>query len=417
MKNLFPWKFTPSEADFYQLWQNAIFVFDTNFLLDLYRVSFSTADDTLKILEQIQDRIWLPYQVASEFLDNREKTIDSEAESFKQALEKLEKWKTEQKNFNNLRQYFKDVGRIVFSEVEFLFDQQEKYISIIEEVAKVFQEKIEKVSRNNSLFNINEDKILERILSLFKDKVGEKFTRQDLQKLYKEAEDRYKQSIPPGYKDTKGKDDERKYGDFIVWRQILNFAKKESRPIIFVTSEKKEDWWDKKNGKITSPNTKLRQEFHEDVQQIFWMYRTQYFLKMAREKLMVEIKPKSIEETTVIAESEFLDELNQENFKQATEQIELLKSVRKNLEKAGISASEVLEIRQPLITLQQALEKAKAEISRSEVLEIGQPHIALQQVAKDIKKFKSDLQKMNKQVSRFDSELQQAIILQKFLGS
>lgn len=67
MKNLFSWRLPLSEANFAELWEKATFVFDTNFLLDFYRVSTSTSEDYFRILEYIKDRIWLPYQVADEF--------------------------------------------------------------------------------------------------------------------------------------------------------------------------------------------------------------------------------------------------------------------------------------------------------------------------------------------------------------
>ena len=142
-----------------------------------------------------------------------------------------------------------------------------------------------------------------------------------LPNLYKEADDRYKREKPPGFMDAKEKEDERKYGDFILWKQILEFAKKESRPIIFVTGEKKVDWWIKKNGKIISPHVELRREFHEYVHQPFWMYQTQDFLQIAKDKLMVEIDQKSIEETNAIADIELVDEQDNDTLRQAVAQI------------------------------------------------------------------------------------------------
>ncbi len=81
MKEMFSWRLRPSESDFIELWERSTFVFDTNFLLDLYRVSSTTSEDFLRVLESLQNRIWLPYQVANEFLERREEVIDSEAAS------------------------------------------------------------------------------------------------------------------------------------------------------------------------------------------------------------------------------------------------------------------------------------------------------------------------------------------------
>ena len=177
---------------------------------------------------------------------------------------------------------------------------------------------------------------------MFDSKVGEPFNEQILPNLYKEADDRYKRLKPPGFRDAEEKEDERKYGDFILWKQILEFAKKESRPIIFVTGEKKEDWWIKKNNKIISPHVELRREFHEYVHQPFWMYQTQDFLQIAKDKLMVEIDPKSIEETNAIADIELVDEQDNDTLRHALEQIQISNSVRHSLDQMKLANYELL---------------------------------------------------------------------------
>ena len=239
MRNLFCWRLPPSEADFSRLWENATFVFDTNFLLDLYRVSHSTAENFLNILQQIKNRIWLPYQVADEFLRRREEIIASEVESFQKALSALAKWKSEQQNFNSLRGSLRQTGRIVSAEVDFLFGDQKHYLDAVDAVEKAFREKIEQITRDHSSLHSEKDSILENLLLLFDSKVGEPFNEPILPNLYKEADDRYKRLKPPGFMDAKEKEDERKYGDFILWKQILEFAKKESRPIISEREKRK----------------------------------------------------------------------------------------------------------------------------------------------------------------------------------
>ncbi len=343
MRNLFFWRLRPSEDDFSKLWENATFVFDTNFLLDLYRVSHSTAEDFLNILQQIQNRIWLPYQVADEFFRRREEIIDSESASFQKALSALDKWKEKQQSFSSLKGEFSQAGRIVAAEVESLFSEQKNYLDAVDNVEKVFREKIEKIKSDHSSPNSDEDSILKKLLLLFDSKVGQPFDKQKLPDLYKEGEDRYKISKPPGFRDAEEKEDERKYGDFILWKQILEFAKKESRPIIFVTGEKKVDWWIKKNGKIISPHVELRREFHEYVHQPFWMYQTQDFLQIAKDKLMVEIDPKSIEETNAIADIELVDEQDNDSLRQAIEQIQISNSVMHSLDQMKMRNSELMK--------------------------------------------------------------------------
>ncbi|MBW4443302.1 MAG: DUF4935 domain-containing protein [Plectolyngbya sp. WJT66-NPBG17] len=187
MRDLFAWRLQPSEAEFSKLWENAIFVFDTNFLLDLYRVSHSTADDFLSILERLQDRIWLPYQVADEFFRNREKVIETEVNAFKEALSVVAAWESEQQAFNTLRGRLGQPGKIVAAEVKSLFSKQQGYCDAVKETADSFREKIKQIADAHSSLNADEDRILETLFSLFDTKVGEPYDASTLQKLYKEG--------------------------------------------------------------------------------------------------------------------------------------------------------------------------------------------------------------------------------------
>ncbi|NEP38107.1 MAG: hypothetical protein F6K25_26420 [Okeania sp. SIO2G4] len=51
MKILFSWRLPLSEAYFAELWEKATFVFDTNFLLDFYRVLSSTSEDYFRMYQ------------------------------------------------------------------------------------------------------------------------------------------------------------------------------------------------------------------------------------------------------------------------------------------------------------------------------------------------------------------------------
>ncbi|MBW4660981.1 MAG: DUF4935 domain-containing protein [Drouetiella hepatica Uher 2000/2452] len=357
MRDLFSWRLRLSEAEVSKLWESAIFVFDTNFLLDLYRLSRKTTNDLLTILERIQDRIWIPYQVADEFFRNREATIDSEARSFEKALSELESWKLQQQKFGNLRDKLSSAGRTIAAELVYFLngqenylDEQKRYLDAVDELVEASREKIKQIESAHFPLNADEDLILDKILLLFDSKVGKAFDDKALQSLYKEADERYDQLIPPGYCDVTDKKGNEKYGDFILWKELLNFAKQESRPIILVTSEKKEDWWIKQqDGKIKSPRLELRREFQEYVNQPFWMYRTGHFLKEAKEKLEIEIDPKSIEETDAIADIELVDEKRRDTLRQVAEHIVLKQlggpsaAIEQILERTRLPNAEMLE--------------------------------------------------------------------------
>ncbi|MBP0029400.1 MAG: DUF4935 domain-containing protein [Roseofilum sp. Guam] len=71
MKDLFPSYYRPNQEEFKEIWQSAIFILDTNVLLNLYRYSEETRKQFFSVLEQLSDQLWIPYQVALEFQDNR----------------------------------------------------------------------------------------------------------------------------------------------------------------------------------------------------------------------------------------------------------------------------------------------------------------------------------------------------------
>src|SRR5882724_5470703 len=93
MKSLYIGYFKPSEADIKEMWQNSIFVFDTNVLLHLYRYSEGTLEQLLKIIEEFKDRIWMPSKVADEFFDNRLGVLDKQIQAYgslRNTLDKVE---------------------------------------------------------------------------------------------------------------------------------------------------------------------------------------------------------------------------------------------------------------------------------------------------------------------------------------
>lgn len=77
MEEKFPGYRKLQEEDFSRLWNECIFVFDTNVLLNLYRYKTSTRDELLRIFDKIKDRIWIPHQVALEYHDERLNVIKS----------------------------------------------------------------------------------------------------------------------------------------------------------------------------------------------------------------------------------------------------------------------------------------------------------------------------------------------------
>src|SRR5437588_12356624 len=82
MKTLCAGYYRPTKEEFAELWKKCLFVFDASVLLDLYRSTAKTREVLLSVLEKIKDHIWLPYQAAWEYQENRLDVIVKERELY-----------------------------------------------------------------------------------------------------------------------------------------------------------------------------------------------------------------------------------------------------------------------------------------------------------------------------------------------
>lgn len=57
------------------MWQECIFVFDANILLNLYQYSPNSRDELLDVLERLKNQIWVPHQAMLEYHENRKEVI------------------------------------------------------------------------------------------------------------------------------------------------------------------------------------------------------------------------------------------------------------------------------------------------------------------------------------------------------
>lgn len=272
MKDKFSWYLdcTPDAAS--KAWENCNFSVDTNVLLDLYRYHSSTCESILAALEKFGDKAWLSHQAASEFFANRKSVIVSTDQAFGDAEATIDKLS---KLIDDTMGRLKN-NRLVKSDATNTLTKEFKNA-----VAKAYDHV--KEARNSHPNYIESDPILDRLLSLFNGKVGEAFSDDKLNVVMKEADVRYKDKIPPGYMDD-GKEGNRQYGDFLMWSQIIEFAKGTDRPFVFVTSEQKEDWWEKRSGKTLGPRLELIEEFRAKTGQQIHIYHTETFLKIAAQR-------------------------------------------------------------------------------------------------------------------------------------
>ncbi|MBK8221021.1 MAG: hypothetical protein IPK73_08365 [Candidatus Obscuribacter sp.] len=96
MKSTFPEYFDSDEVRLRDLWNVATFVFDTNCLLDFYRLGEKNVSSYFQAFESVSERLWLPYQVDYEYSRRRRDIVEKQ-------IAEIDKFQAHTKN---LRQFF-----------------------------------------------------------------------------------------------------------------------------------------------------------------------------------------------------------------------------------------------------------------------------------------------------------------------
>lgn len=163
------------------------------------------------------------------------------------------------------------------------------------------------------------DPILNKINKVFEDKVNEKFSEKELEDIYKQGEERYKENIPPGYKDSH-KSFPDKFGDLVIWNEVIEISKKSEKDILFVSDDRKEDWVDKYNGIDLGPRKELISEFYSETGNLFYSINTKEFIKQISRIYRVE-DTDSLEKQTELIQDEIARNEIASNFSKQLKEI------------------------------------------------------------------------------------------------
>lgn len=288
-----------TEEEYRQLWQEAIFVVDTNILLNFYKyTSKESTRSFFDILKKLKDvnRLWIPYQVALEYFHNVENNMNKQREGYNSLGTELKGLKKEaEKIFSKVKSSY---PYILTDNFQFFIENMQKSN---EQLQNQLNKEIETLP--------NTDSIKSDIYHLITGIVGEPFDQEKIDKIEVDGKERYEHGIPPGYKDREDKQKQgyrhyggiqyqQLFGDLIVWNQIIDKAVELERPVIFITEEKKEDWWEKQGTQIKRPQPNLIQEFFNKTGKKFYMYRTENFVKFAKEYIGADLTDEQVKEVT-----------------------------------------------------------------------------------------------------------------------
>ena len=235
MKNVFKGFHNVNQEKLEELWKDeqTLFAFDANVLLNLYGYAMQTRNDFFNILESIKDNLWIPYHAGLEYQRRRLTVIKNEKSIFNDIENNLEK----------IQNVFKGDFEQLALKRRFpkLFENTEKLEKEINKSIGNYKKSVLHWNSNQPCVR-SHDAIRDQINELFDGKVGSKPENQNwLDDLYKEGAVRFKNQIPPGFKDSgksKKEEDksfhydglnyERQYGDLILWKQLIAKANDEN---------------------------------------------------------------------------------------------------------------------------------------------------------------------------------------------
>ena len=274
---------SPEELD--DFWQSCEIVLDTNVVLNLYRYSAQPRQDLLASLEVVKEKLWMPHQVAQEFFNQRDNVIHDLHAPYDDVLALVSKFKSD------LESKFRGYGRFGLEGDPELVSQLDSSLRPIVE----YLNRARDGHAGNLAITHSDDALLAVLARLYESRVGSAFDDEVLDLLYSEAEVRYEKRQPPGYKDA-GKSQPARYGDYILWKQLLEKYSSSGKDLIFVTDDLKEDWWHRPFGETVGPRPELVADFHRTVGGRLHLMRPSTFVRWVTTKSGQVLTPDSIDE-------------------------------------------------------------------------------------------------------------------------
>jgi uncharacterized protein (UPF0335 family) len=318
MKESFRGYYSLRDEELDRIWDEGLFVLDTNALLNLFRYTESTRTEFLAILSAIVEKLWIPHQIGLEFQRRRLDVIEDQTKAYEDLDKAIDAGKN---SVNKALQGFRHHPSLDKTAITEILDRSMQSVSdAINQSRQEYETRVEDGQENELIFDAISD--------LYASRVGPSFDAETLKNIYAEGAIRYEAKIPPGYED-KSKPEPDRYGDLVLWRQLLAYVATERRPALFITDDGKDDWWRRVKGKIQGPRIELVDEYFEASGERVHFYAPERFLEFARRKLGGIVSEHSLNEVQEVSR-----ELPRRDTNSLFAERALLQSLRNQLEKS-----------------------------------------------------------------------------------
>ncbi|MBZ1521578.1 hypothetical protein J3325_10455 [Leuconostoc mesenteroides] len=301
--------------------RKTLIVIDTNYLLSILRLSPDLAIKYINALINNKENIYIPYIVALEFNFNK----SSVKYENKKNIETINEIK------DNIKKVLSE-SQIKLSKI-LLTDQLDRIKRHNDTYLKKLDSELHSIKETDR--NKTDNDTYNSLIDAISTKIGEKPTQLSINNIEAEGKTRYENKIAPGYNDEKNKvgsrsfdgiEYQRKYGDLLIWKDIILKAKElKKKRVIFVTDDgtsgKKDDLFYKIDGNKIGPAIEMMDELYKDSNADLYILRNEHFVSETvelNEQQKQEIRNLSIANKEIVYKTNLNDneklikELNQE---------------------------------------------------------------------------------------------------------
>ncbi len=303
------YKLSPQQLAAFRRW--CTIALDASFLLSLYVYTESTRLDFLDALEALKNQIWLPHQAAYEYEKNRISKIELQIAISQDVRKAL------RSGMGELVKGTRKPLQKVCGDIQHPFVSLTPARRRLDETIQEVEKELKAAEKAYSEFLID-DPVRKRLNEITKGRIGDPYSSEELEDIYRGGFWRYDRGQPPGYMDARGRKEKlgvEKYGDLVVWHQLLDRGRLTGRSVLLVTNDLTEDWWQDEGDRTAGPRVELIQEMRRNASVRFLLNDSPEFFSWASTHLERQAKTASLDEVRRVTrppQFRFLDAFTQD---------------------------------------------------------------------------------------------------------
>jgi hypothetical protein len=238
----------------------SLIIFDTNIFLDLYSYPVGTRQSIMNSIDQLNGILWSPHHVFLEYHKNRREVIYRSKKNLDEIQNTLGSFASGNcLNISSISTYKSKYGKFhseLTDSIQKIIDQYTPlYADLQKQLTKDIEpirSKINTYKKQDTVSLTGDDPVLNFLISKYSDDhIGEPYSAERLAELFVECDERILKKIPPAFKDNsksgkftyRGVEYDSKYGDFIIYKQILDYCSAKKIPnVFFISNDVKRDW-------------------------------------------------------------------------------------------------------------------------------------------------------------------------------